>query len=244
MLELFTGINSGCQVTVGMPPEQTEAMQAAMLEDECLMLPSTSESFSKASAAILGTGLQKLWDVLGSIRFANASVGDASKHFPQLLEDRSRIPHFVEQSVGCVALDARISVFLRDWMLVTCEAYLSDILQTGEPDEATARACVSIGVLLRESGKLGRAVQVYKYGKEIRLATSTLETRSGAELLMCIGNVKAELGDLNGALEEYLDAKRVRIATGTLETPDGGTLLMCIGTTKGNLGNLKGDLDI
>ena len=45
--------SSGCIVTVGMPPAQAEAMRAALL---------------------LGAGLQKLWEVLGSTEVANAEA--------------------------------------------------------------------------------------------------------------------------------------------------------------------------
>ena len=61
-----------------MPPDQAEAMRAAIL---------------------VGAGLQKLWEVLGSTEVANAKA--------TVEEDRVRIVELVEQSVGCKALEMR-----------------------------------------------------------------------------------------------------------------------------------------
>ena len=127
--ELFTAVTcSGCIVTVGMPPAQAEAMLAALF---------------------MGAGLQKLWEVLGSIKVADAQAS--------LDNDRVRILELIEQSVGFAALDARVSEFLRDWVLATAEAHMAELLRAQEPTESTARVCQIVGILLCETGKLERA---------------------------------------------------------------------------------------
>ena len=79
-----------------------------------------------------------------------------------------------------------MSEFLRDWVLATVEAHLAELLRAQEPKESTARACVSVGFLLREFGKLDRATEVYESGRQLQVATGTLETADGANLLVSI----------------------------------------------------------
>jgi len=102
---------------------------------------------------MLGNQLQKLWEVLGGIKVANAQA--------YLDTDRVMILELVKQSVGFTAIDARVSEFLRDWVLATCQTYLAELLQTEQADEATANACQSVGILLSSFGKLERAAEVY-----------------------------------------------------------------------------------
>ena len=60
--------------------------------------------------AMLGNRLQKLWEVLGGTKVANAQA--------TVDNDRVRILELTEQSVGFTSLD--VSEFLRDWVLSTC----------------------------------------------------------------------------------------------------------------------------
>ena len=91
---------------------------------------------------------------------------------------------------------ASVSEFLRDWVLATVEAHLAELLRAQEPKESTARACVSVGSLLCQFGKLDRAAEVYESGRQLRVATSTLDTPEGAELLKSIGTITCMQGDL------------------------------------------------
>lgn len=217
VLELFTGISSGCRLTVGMPPVPPGQSRQRQLD------------------SMLGTGLQTLSHVLSNIKIANAETS--------VEEDRARILQLINKSVGSAAVDESVTKFLSDWVQQTCEAYLGKLLCAKEPIEATARACVNIGTFLREFNKLERAAEVYECGKQIRLATGTLETPDGADLLMLIGNVKSERGDLCEGLQQYSEAKRVRTITGSLESSEGATLLMNIGSAKGIIGDSDGALE-
>ena len=77
-----------------------------------------------------------------------------------------------------------MSEFLRDWVLATVRGALGRTAAGSKSQRSQPPERVSVlGSLLRQFGKLERAAEVYESGRQLRVATGTLETADGAELL-------------------------------------------------------------
>ena len=63
---------------------------------------------------------------------------------------------------------------------------------------------MSMGTVQLEMGDMEGALEENTQAKRIRIATDTLQTPGGANLMKSIGATKCRMGDLQGALEEYV----------------------------------------
>lgn len=209
VFELFSAVaHEAIEVTVVMTPADVEDMQATLLDAQ---------------------NLGDLWKALGNVNIeaAHASVE----------EDKVRILSLIKERLSFPALNAKVSEFLRDWVLRTCE--LAVTLSTKRGDAANL---VHLGVLMTQFGRLDRAEVLYNQARDLCVATGTPETVDGARALFGSGEVKHMRRDLPGALAEYTEARRIHRAAGTSGSPDEARVLGGIGWVNQSQGDLAGAL--
>merc|ERR1712038_244140 len=127
-------------------------------------------------------------------------------------EDKIRILHIVEQSIGYAKLNQTVTALIRKWVMETLEAEVEErgLARNEGDDDGYGRLCFDLGRVMGENGEHDKALGYYGRSLEDCLKLYGPDHPNIAGLYNDIGLVHSDKGNHDDALLEHGKALKIR----------------------------------
>mmetsp|Transcript_8163 Transcript_8163/g.15403 ORF Transcript_8163/g.15403 Transcript_8163/m.15403 type:complete len:916 (-) Transcript_8163:58-2805(-) len=178
--EMYTAATLGIQVSVTMPPRESQDMKNTLLSGSA----SNSE----------------LWKALQNVKVEEAQAS--------VQEDKERILKMIEEGPGFHGLNSTVTKCIQDWVEKTCIDLYEHLESSEYPKGEKAEMASHVGYVLRDMAKNAQALTILQHAKDLFKQAEIFNTVEFCSLMSNIGVQKRRTGDLTGALKDMEQSRK------------------------------------